>query len=216
MDADAPLPRVPPPDGITTLERFTVKPGHLDAWLTLWPDAVAARRACGFTLHRAFVETDAEPKVTALWSHPDHVRGVAELATDPAAQAVARASEPHVFGNRVERPVRVELLTEPDAAGAARTVVMRRYSIVGGWAEFLGIWRRIVPVRERHGFRVLFAVSDEPHDLFTWAFDFDGAWDDFGAAQRDYYRDPERVELRGVFDHMADYALHPARPLPTP
>lgn len=33
------------------------------------------------------------------------------------------------------------------------------------------------------------------------------------AAQRDYYRDPERVALRGVFDHMADYSIHPATQL---
>ncbi|QIK72549.1 hypothetical protein G7070_10045 [Propioniciclava coleopterorum] len=109
--------------------------------------------------------------------------------------------------------MRVELLTTPDAAGEAGTVVMRRYSILG-WPGFLDLWRRVVPLRERHGFRVLFAVSDEPHDLFTWAFDFSGAWEDFPDAQRGYYRDPARVELRGVFDHMADYALHPARPLP--
>lgn len=207
------LDRAPAPPGVTTLQRFTVRPGHLDAWLAVWPREVAARRRNGFVLHRAFVETDAEPKVTALWSHPDHVRGVAALATDPDALTVGRSAAPHVFANLVERPVRVELLTTPDAAGETRTVVMRRYSILG-WPGFLDLWRRIVPLRERHGFRVLFAVSDEPHDLFTWAFDFAGAWEDFPAAQRGYYRDPARLELRGVFDHMADYVLHPARPLP--
>ncbi|QIK72550.1 hypothetical protein G7070_10050 [Propioniciclava coleopterorum] len=73
--ASPPLDRAPVPPGVTTLQRFTVRPGHLDAWLGVWPREVAARRRHGFVLHRAFVETDAEPKVTALWSHPDHVRG---------------------------------------------------------------------------------------------------------------------------------------------
>ena len=117
-----------------------------------------------------------------------------------------------MFGNLVIRPVRVELLADvaplPD-----RTVCLRRYSIVGDWQEFLAIWRRIVVVRERYGFRCLFAVADQPKDLFTWAFDFEGDWDDFAALQRPYYRDPERIELRRVFDHMADYTLDPARHL---
>ena len=30
----------------------------------------------------------------------------------------------------------------------------------------------------------------------------------------DYYRDPARVELRGVFDFMADYSIHPALQVP--
>lgn len=47
--------------------------------------------------------------------------------------------------------------------------------------------------------------------MFSWAFDFDGEWEDFPAAQRGYYRDPARVELQGVFDFMADYSIHPAR-----
>lgn len=207
------LQRVPEPPGTATLQRFSVKPHHLDAWLALWPQTIAVRRRHGFTLHRAFVETDAEPKVTTLWSHPDHVRSVAAWVADPEADDLACRAAPHVFRNLVERPVRVEWLTAPDAAGETRTVVMRRYEIIG-WPGFLDIWRRIVVVRERYGFRVLFAASDEPHDLFTWAFDFDGPWESFAEAQRGYYHDPERVELRGVFDHMAEYALHPARPLP--
>ena len=36
---------------------------------------------------------------------------------------------------------------------------------------------------------------------------------DFAAVQRPYYRDPERVALRKVFDYMADYTLDPAVPL---
>lgn len=197
-----PLPRVRPPAGML-LHRFTVRPRHLDDWLALWPAEAESLRAAGFTLHRLFVETDAEPKVTLLASHPDR--------TDlPVAQPEALA--PHVFRNAVTRPVRCELLTAASPATVDdRIAIMRRYAIVGGWEPFLGIWERIVPVRERYGFRCLFAVSDVPHDLFTWAFDFAGTWPEFPDAQRGYYADPERVALREVFHHMADYSIHPAR-----
>lgn len=184
------------------LDRFTVRPGHLDRWEALRAADEAVLAAQGLRVLRTFVETDAEPKVTRLLTPSSAVGDV------PGHPAEVRE---HVFGNRVVRPVRAELLGD---GVTDRTVVMRRYSIVGEWADFLAIWRRIVPVRERHGFEVLFAVADEAKDLFTWAFAMDASWEDFGAAQRGYYRDPERVELRGVFDHMADYSLHPARELP--
>ena len=197
-----PLPRVRPPAGML-LHRFTVRPRHLDDWLALWPAEAESLRTAGFTLHRLFVETDAEPKVTLLASHPSR-------QTLPVAQPGALA--PHVFRNAVTRPVRCDLLTTASAATVAgRIAIMRRYAIVGGWEPFLHLWERIVPVRERHGFRCLFAVSDVPHDLFTWAFDFAGTWPEFPDAQRGYYADPERVALREVFHHMADYSIHPAR-----
>lgn len=197
-----PLPRVRPPAGML-LHRFTVRPRHLDDWLALWPAEAESLRTAGFTLHRLFVETDAEPKVTLLASHPSR-------QTLPVAQPEALAT--HVFRNAVTRPVRCDLLTTASAATVAgRIAIMRRYAIVGGWEPFLHLWERIVPVRERHGFRCLFAVSDVPHDLFTWAFDFAGDWADFPDSQRGYYADPERVALREVFHHMADYSIHPAR-----
>lgn len=199
------------------MHRFTVKPGHLDAWLAAWPALAGVREAVGFTWHRAFVETDAEPKVTWLYSHPDPDAGAAALAADPVSLALDADLAPHVFRNTSVRLVRPEIVTHATASGIeGRIAIMRRYAIVGGWDGFLDLWRRVVVVRERHGFRCLFAVADEPADLFTWAFDFAGAWDDFGPAQREYYHDPERIALRGIFDFMADYSIHPARQLLIP
>lgn len=199
------------------LRRFTVRPRHLDAYLPLWREEVALRERHGYVTHRAFVETDAEPKLSWLLSHEDPAAGAAALGADPATIALAERAAPHVFRNLVERPVRPELLPGPGEPGgpgeAVRTVVMRRYAITGSWAEFLEVWRRIVLVRERHGFPCLFAVADEPHDMFTWAFGMDADWADLRAAQRGYYEDPARVALRGVFDYMADYDLHPAHEL---
>ncbi|MGC3995578.1 MAG: hypothetical protein QM779_15905 [Propionicimonas sp.] len=198
----------------TLLHRFSVKPHHLDAYLPVWEQEVAVRTDHGFQMHRAFVETDAEPKLTWLYSHPDPAAGEAGVRADPRAAELDARKAGHVFGNVKVRPVRVEVLNPPGDPG--RTVVMRRYSIVGEWTRFLAIWRRVVSVRERYGFDCQFAVADQPENMFTWAFAFDGEWPDFAEAQRPYYHDPERVALRGVFDFMADYDIHPARELPLP
>lgn len=206
------------------LHRFNVKPGHLDAYLALWPAEVALRQGYGFASHQAYLETHAEPKVTWLYSTPpgrelsDLELGHAEagLRNDPQWQQLEQAKTPHVFRNLLVRPVEQHYLLKPaPMPNADRTVVMRRYSIVGDWTQFLDIWRKIVPVREKYGFRCLFAVADEPANMFTWAFDYQGNWQEFPQRQRDYYHDPARVELRGVFDFMADYAITPAAVLPT-
>lgn len=197
---------------VTYLHRFNVKPGHLDGYLPLWQVEAEIRRRHGFRLHQAYLETHAEPKLTWLYSHEDIGAAQRALAADEGWTTLRESSAPHVFGNLVIRPVtpRLPLEISPDRS---RTVCLRRYGIVGDWSEFLAIWEQIVPLREKHGFRCLFAVSDEPKDLFTWAFDFAGEWEDFGAMQREYYDDPARVALRGVFDYMADYTITPARAL---
>lgn len=195
------------------LHRFNVKPRHLDAWLELWPVELELRHRHGFRSHQAFLETHAEPKITWLYEHDDADEGSWRLRNDPDWLQLQDDAAPHVFLNLVVRPVRVELLSAV-APDPSRTVCMRRYSIVGEWAQFLGLWERIVPLREQHGFRCLFAVTDEPRHLFTWAFEFEGEWDDLPALQREYYQDPARRELNRVFDYMADYTLTPARALP--
>ena len=196
----------------TYLHRFTVKPKHLDAYLPFLEQELALRRQHQISVHRAFAETDAEPKLTLLYSaEPDQL---AAYQADPQTAALADQARGHVFTNLLVRPVEVEVMTEPTAESVAgRIAIMRRYRIVGSWDGFLAVWRRIVPVREQYGFRCLFAVRDEPTDMFTWAFDFAGSWEEFPAAQRPYYHDPARVDLRGVFNFMADYSIHPARQL---
>lgn len=211
------LPPIEPGPDPLVLHRFSVKPGHVEQFRELWPRYLALRDRHGFVTHRVFLETRAEPKLTWLYAHADPASGEARLAADPDQAELTELARPHVFRNVKVRPVRAELLTHATAAAVVgRTAILRRYSIVGSWTEFLDVWRRIVPVRERHGFRCLFAVADEPENMFTWAFDFDGAWDDFPQAQRGYYRDPDRVALRGVFDYMADYAIEPAEQWPVP
>lgn len=197
---------------VVLLHRFNVKPRHLEEWLALWPQEVQLRRRHGFRLHQAFLETHAEPKVTMLYEHEDANEGFWSLRNDPDWLQLQDDAKPHVFRNLLVRPVELKLLAD-DPPHPSRTVCMRRYSIAGEWQEFLHIWEQIVPLREKHGFRCLFAVADREKDLFTWAFEFEGEWDDFPALQRPYYQDPERRELNRVFDYMADYILAPARTL---
>lgn len=203
------------PVGQTTLHRYTVRPRHYAAWHDQFIQAVGLRKSHGFVTHRVFVETDAEPKVTWIYSHPDPIAAEQKLRDDPRAAKVEQAMSPHVFKNLNVRPVEAEAMThaahgELDGQDG-RIAIMRRYSIVGDIDEFLALWRRIVPLRERHGFRCLFAVMDREARKFTWAIDFRGTWEEFPAGQRGYYSDPERKEMCEVLDYMADYNLHPAR-----
>lgn len=208
----------------TFLDRFTVRPRHLEQWEPVFEAQRALYARHGFESVRVFIETDAEPKVTWLYEHEGRDAAAARSLLVGCAEhrELEALAAPHVFRNRLVRPVVPEVLTRATTESvrgervAERIAIMRRYSIVGSWEDFLEVWRRIVPVREAYGFRCLFAVRDEEKDMFTWAFDFDGAWEEFPDAQRGYYRDPARVELRGVFDFMADYSLHPARQIALP
>lgn len=85
------------------------------------------------------------------------------------------------------------------------TTLLRRYTIKSDeWDVFLEIWRRIVVVRNRHGFQVLFALSDREENMFTWAIHHPG---DIEAAAAGYYKDPERVELEIVNGYVTDWKI---------
>ncbi|WP_242128692.1 hypothetical protein [Sphingobium sp. Sx8-8] len=91
---------------------------------------------------------------------------------------------------------------------------LKRYQIKpDGWDGFLGIWRRIVAVRRRHGFGILFALADREQNMFTWAISHDG---DFDAAAKGYYDDPERIELEIVGNYVSDYEIRKVEVLDLP
>ena len=94
------------------------------------------------------------------------------------------------------------------------TTLLRRYTIRSdGWDAFLDIWRRIVAVRQRHGFEVLFALVDRETDMFTWAVYHPG---DIEAAADGYYKDPERVELEIVERYVTDWTVSTVTREPIP
>lgn len=83
--------------------------------------------------------------------------------------------------------------------------LLRVYNIKpDGWEAFLDIWRRIVAVRRRYGFEVLFALEDRDANVFTWAVRHD---DDIDAVAERYYADPERKALEIVGDYVQDYKV---------
>jgi hypothetical protein len=72
-------------------------------------------------------------------------------------------------------------------------VQLRRYELVPGMMDdFLAWFPRIIGVREKYGFKVLFAYADREHGEFVWAVSHDG---DFDAAFEVYNVSPERAEV---------------------
>ncbi|MEC3909610.1 hypothetical protein U5A82_03720 [Sphingobium sp. CR2-8] len=83
--------------------------------------------------------------------------------------------------------------------------LLRVYDIKpDGWEQFLEIWRRIVAVRRRFGFEVLFALEDREANVFTWAVRHD---DDIDQVAERYYADPERKSLEIVGEYVLDYKV---------
>lgn len=85
------------------------------------------------------------------------------------------------------------------------TTQLRRYHIEPGrMNDFLAWWPSLLGPREKYGFRVVFAHSDEENNQFVWAVEHDG---DFDAAEAAYMASPERAEAfetnpRVVTDHV--------------
>ena len=80
------------------------------------------------------------------------------------------------------------------------TVQLRRYEFEPGrLAGFLAWFPALVPVRERYGFRLLFALADTERETFTWAVAHDGDEAAFTAAEATYNDSPERAEVFATF-----------------
>ena len=74
------------------------------------------------------------------------------------------------------------------------TTQLRRYVLNKGQSEpFLKVWREaIVPLRKKHGFRVIGAWLTKDLNEFVWLVAHDG---DFAAAEAAYYASPERAAI---------------------
>lgn len=85
------------------------------------------------------------------------------------------------------------------------TTLLRRYNITPGhWPQFIELWEKVVALRRRHGFEVLFALKDETNNIFTWAVRHHG---DIDKAMDGYYKDPDRVALEIIVEHVTDYEV---------
>ena len=206
-------------DAITILHRFTVIPGHQEVYLDkIWPREVKLRQRYGFNVLNAFIEAEELAKFTWLYSYEGDIDAAEKrLNNDPEKAALAEEKKAHYLKNDKIRRVRQELMTQAtEDSIKGKTAIMRRYAITNDWNEFLDVWRKIVPFRDKYGFHPLFAVSDMEENMFTWAFDFQGDFKDFEKAQLPYYKDPKRAELHYVSNYLADFYITPARQLLIP
>jgi len=80
------------------------------------------------------------------------------------------------------------------------TVQLRRYVFEPGrLPAFLDWFPTVVPVRERFGFRVLFAYADPEAETFTWAVEHDGDADAFRSTEQAYHGSAERARAFETF-----------------
>jgi hypothetical protein len=83
------------------------------------------------------------------------------------------------------------MTTSPPAGKHVATTQLRRYEIEDGQMEaFLHYWHRLIELRQRFGFRVVFAYVDDTNNELVWAVEHDG---DFKAAEAEYMRSAERA-----------------------
>lgn len=72
-------------------------------------------------------------------------------------------------------------------------IQLRRYEIVPGEMDaFIEWFPKIIPVRAKYGFKVLFGYADREKNEFVWAVSHDG---DFDAAFEKYNVSPERAAV---------------------
>ena len=80
------------------------------------------------------------------------------------------------------------------------TVQLRRYRLEPGrLADFLAWFPAVHPVRERFGFRLLFALADHERETFTWAVAHDGDEATFREVEATYNASPERARAFETF-----------------
>ena len=87
---------------------------------------------------------------------------------------------------------------------------LRRYEIKPGeMDDFLVAWRGVVVIREKFGFRAVFAYVNEEAIEYIWAIAHDG---DFEAAAEQYYASQEREAVnQNQVDYIATMHVHMVR-----
>jgi hypothetical protein len=75
---------------------------------------------------------------------------------------------------------------------------LRIYTInKGALEQFVTEWReKLVPLREKHGFRVLEAYTLPSTNQFVWTMAFDGTDADWESADKAYFASPERLSMQ--------------------
>ena len=80
------------------------------------------------------------------------------------------------------------------------------------WEAFLEHWQKMLPLRRRHGFEMLFATADHANKVLTCAVSHPG---DMQAAAKAYYDDPERRSFPTSGDFYVKSEVTPVEVLDT-
>jgi hypothetical protein len=75
---------------------------------------------------------------------------------------------------------------------------IRIYTInKGALEQFEAEWReKLVPLREKHGFKVLEGYTLPSTNQFVWLMSFEGTDADWETADRAYFASPERIAMQ--------------------
>jgi hypothetical protein len=201
----------------TIIHRYSVRTGHVDTYLDIWRQEAELRKSHGFEI--LFANIEPVPYYMLSWGYSydgDIDAAEKRFLEDSRTIEIKNRSKPFVHINDTFRLVRQEMIPKkatPESVNAPLTLY-RRYGIKkGAWDEFLELWHKIVMMREKYGFKVLYAFSDLEENIFTWSFSLDG---DLDEVQSRYYKDPDRVELEKIYDSMIDLNVKPVRQLLVP
>lgn len=203
----------------TVLHRFAPinKPEHMDAYLKLFPREVALREKYGFHTFHASLDKGDMIILTWLYTYEGEEsmeEALKKLMADPEKIELDKEAAPHIHTNYRIR--KVDLIFQEElqdlAAIKDKTLVMRRYSIKrSGWDEHCENMKKIIPLRTEYGFVPVFEAGDREESMFTWAFRFEGKWEDFRKLQYPYYTDPRRVPLDANNNNLTDIVINPAQ-----
>lgn len=96
----------------------------------------------------------------------------------------------------------------PESLAALKSsgdIELKIYNVKPGhWTEFLAVWRKIIVLRRRAGFKVLFALIDEENNSFVWAVAHDSDWQSNNV---DYLSGKERYDLNKISDHISSFEM---------
>lgn len=106
--------------------------------------------------------------------------------------------------------------TTEGRSDVAATIQLRRYELVAEEREaFLRWWQeQIVPLRQAHGFDVLFAYLIPDTDEFVWAVSHAGDAAEFERADSEYTRSPGRAAaFAGIPQRVKGIKVHLVQPV---
>ena len=198
---------------LVKISTYHLLPNVMDEFISRWQDSFAqekqgisivfalANKADNSFIWAARYENEgALANRDYLGASPDLARlAVRGTVTDAVLVAARRRTG-------AAEPIRPQIgLARKDLTDSALDVEYKRYVILPDqWKHFFATWRRVVELREKAGFRVLFALADQKSNVFTWAVAIAG---DFRSSNSSYLTGSERKKLTGIEGMMSEWEI---------